>query len=544
MIENGNGQGPRPADPPGLARLRSELGQARGKRRVDLILDHPDPEAMVRALPADEIYYLIREVGLADGVELVRLASPEQFRAFVDLDAWRGDAIDPAKVLPWLRAARAGGVRSERDMDRWKRKLAALDPELVSLVLMSTLRMHDLGENPDPEIHGDRFMRTPEGRYVIEFTAEGTEYLAVRGLVDDLYAEEPLQATRTIAAVRWEFRSELEESELRWRTGRLADLGFPDRQEALSWFARPPSKRARPPGEPVRAAGFFLAQFGRGSLLDRAAARLPSDERSRFEVELVTAANAVMVADVVDTSDLDAVRAAVEAARAMLEMGLESLSGGDEQRAADALSATALKRVFQHGFGRTLDLKWRAERLFGARDAGTREAPLIDPPIGEAMSALARKRPAYFPGIEVDRREWGTVASGAFEPRPFLSPQDLERTATALDLAEALAGLARRLGLLPAPAGAAPTARLSALYLTALANERLGRAFRPDPLPPSDLATAAGLLVDVDDPRLAAEGEAGALLAKMAANRARELVALRDRGWPAAEHVTAVLLRP
>ncbi len=541
MSEKQKGRGS--GNPAALARLRAELGQARGKRRVDLILDAPDPRAVVRALPADEIYFLVRDVGLADAAELVQLASPQQFRTFVDLDVWRGSRIEPARVLPWLRAGRAGALRSERDMARWRRKLAALDPELVSLVLMSALRIHDLGENPDPEIHGDRFMRTPEGKYIIEFAVEGTNYLAVRSLVDDLYAEDPFQATRAIAAIRWELQSDLEESELRWRTGRLADLGFPDRAEALSWFSKAPSKASGSAGQPARPAGFFLAQFRRGSFVDRAAERLAPADRQRFERELVAAANAVLVADAVDPGDLEAVRRAVEAARAMLEMGLEALAGEDEHRAAAALVATPLKRVFQRGFGRTLELKWRAERLFETEAAGTREAPLLDPPLGEAMAALVQKRPAYFPGVEADPSDWGTPAAAAFEPRPFLSSPELARAARALDLAERLAALARKLDLAPASTSGRVAPRLSTLYLTALANERLGRAFRPEPIPAAELAAAAKALERPDDPRLAAEGEAGKLLARMAASRAGELGAVRGGGEMPPEQVTALLVR-
>jgi len=543
MTAGGKG-GARGLDAAALARARGELAAARGRRRLDILLDAADPGALVRALPADEIYFTIRDIGLGDAAQLVQLASAGQFRTFLDLDAWRGATVDPSRILPWLRAARAGAADSDREEARWKRKLAALDAELLSLVLLHALRIHDLEEDPDPDIESDRFMRTPEGKYVIEFAVEGTDYLAVRGVVDDLYAEDPFQATRIIAAIRSELRSELEESALRWRAARLADRGYPDLEEALSWFSRPPSKPALPAGEPARPPGFFLAQFRRGTLLDRAAEKLPPGERERVEQEVIAAANAVLVADSVDVGDPDEVRRAVESARAMLELGLEALASGDEERAAGALSETPLKRVFQHGFGRVLEPRWRAERIFKEGGAGTREAPLLDPPLGEAMAALARRRPLYFPGIEADRTDWGGAGAAAFEPRAFLSSQDLARTAAALDLAEALAVLARKLALAPADAPAAgPLApRLSSLYLTALANERLGRPFRPDPIPAGRLREAAGALERLDDPRLASEGEAGALLARLASTRAEELAPLRDGGEVRPEQVTAVLV--
>ena len=529
-------------DPRALARARRDLRAARGRERLEVILDAPDPGTLVRSLPAEELYFTIREIGLGEAVELVRLASPDQFRTFLDLDAWRGSEMDARRILPWLRAARAAASESDREAARWKRKLGELDPEILSMVLAATLRLHDLEEDPDPEIHGDRFMRTPEGKYVIEFSVDGTEYLAARGLIDDLYAEDPFVATRMVAAVRSELPSELQESALRWRRGRLADLGFPDLEEALSWFARPPPEPAVRAGGTARRPGFFLAAFERGSLLDRAAARLPARNREALERQLMTAANAVLVADAIDPGDLPAVRGAVELARATLEMGLDALSGGDEARAAEVLAESPLKRVFQHGFGRVLELGWRARRLFEAGGAGSREAPLLDPPLGEALTALVHRRPLYFPGLEVPREEWGTPASAAFAPRAFLSSAEVGRTAAALDLAASLVALASKLDLAP-PSSAGPVPRLTTLYLTALANERLGRSFRPDSIPAGELLVAARALQPLDDPRLAAEGEAGEVLAAMARAHASELLPLRDGAERRPDLITALLVR-
>ncbi|HYG69105.1 MAG TPA: DUF6178 family protein, partial [Anaeromyxobacteraceae bacterium] len=312
-----------PAD---LSRARAELAAARGRRRLDLIFDSRSPQALVRALPADELYFTIRDVGLADAVELVQLASADQFKVFLDLDAWRGYAFEPSRAMPWIRAARAGAAMEPKAAARWAAKLSALDPEVLFLLLRTSLRIHDLEQDPDPEITSDRFMRTPEGKFVVEFAVEGTEYVAIRGLLDDLYAEDPFKATRLLSAIRWEMESELEETALRWRSGRLADLGYPSLEEALSWFARPPAAPAEaPPGMPGRPAGFYLAQFRRGSPLDRAAAALEVEDRDAFELQLVGAANAVLVADAVDPGDLEAVRRAVEAGRAYVELGLEKL---------------------------------------------------------------------------------------------------------------------------------------------------------------------------------------------------------------------------
>ncbi len=416
-----------------LDAARAALAAARGRKRLDLILEARNPQALVRALPADELYLTIREVGLGDAAPLVQLASAHQFKVFLDLDTWSRDGFDPHRALPWIRAARSGAHLDPRAAARWEKKLAELDREVLYLVLRATVRILDLEQDPDPEIQSDRFMRTPEGKYVVEFLVDGAEFLAVGGLLDDLYAQDPFIATRLLSAIRSEFPSELEETALRWRTGRLADLGYPTLDEALSWFARPPRAPAHPAAPPARPPGFFLAALAQGSLLDRAVARLAPEDLDAVEGQIVAAANAVLVADAVDPGDVDAVRAAFEAARGYLDLGLDRLSGGDEARAAEALAATPLKRIFQEGFGRVLELGWRAREL--RKRAG--EAARFGAPLDEALAALSGKRPRYYPGIEAPEEEWGTVAAAAHHARHFRAPDDLARTAKALDRVEA-----------------------------------------------------------------------------------------------------------
>ncbi len=367
----------------------------------------------------------------------MQLASAEQFKVFLDLDAWTRDGFDPRRPLPWLRAARAGAHLDPKAAGRWARKLAKLDREVLHLILRSAVRVHDLEQDPDPEFESDRVMRTSEGKYVVEFLVDGVEYVAVKGLLDDITAEDPFQATRLLYSLAYDLPSELEETALRWRAGRLGDLGYPTVDEALSWFARPPRAPGHRAAAPARPPGFFLAALARGSLLDRAVAALEPEDRDEVEGQIVAAANAVVVADAVDPADPDAVRAAFEAARGYLELGLDRLAGGDDARAAQVLAATPVKRVFQEGFGRVLELGWRARELLRRAGEGAR----LGSPLDEALSALSARRPRYFPGVEAPEAEWGTVAAAAHEPRHFRTPEELARTAAALDRAEArLAG--------------------------------------------------------------------------------------------------------
>jgi len=516
--------------------VRHALAESHGRARLDLLLDRP---GLIPELPADELFHAIVDVGLEDAHEVVRLATPEQFRTFLDLAGWLGDELVPARAFPWLRAARPPSLSGEDEEAGYRAKLRELDPEVLGLLLRAAVRVHDLEEEPDAEPEGDRFARTPEGRFLVEFLPEGADGLLARRLVDDMYAEDPYRAARLLTAVRHDLESDLSEAALRWRTGRLADLGFPPLDEALSWYARPAGKSTdRPAGLPDRPPGIWLAARDGASLLDRAAQLLDGAARARFEAEVVQAANAVLVAERVDPADPEEVRGALAAARSLLEMGLEATAPPDAAAASAVLAATPLKRVFQAGFGRLLELHWQAERL-ARRLEGLGLA--LDPPLGEALAALRLRRPRYHPGIALPLAEWGAPSASTQGARPFRSGAEARAAAAALEDGDGLAGLAGRLSLAPSPRW--PGATLAAAYLTSLANERLGRRFAPEPIAEGELLAAARAVSAPDDPRLAKEGRAGLLLATLARNRAAELGPLLAGERHAPGAVTALLVR-
>src|SRR5205807_1291088 len=107
---------------------------ARKSRRADALLADPEARALIPKLPVQELYYAIKETGLADVHEIVALASPEQLRGFVDLDVWERDRVDVDRLRPWLEAlVEAGPEALLRGVD-------AIDPEVIALYLQRQTR--------------------------------------------------------------------------------------------------------------------------------------------------------------------------------------------------------------------------------------------------------------------------------------------------------------------------------------------------------------------------------------------------------------------
>ncbi|QSQ27335.1 hypothetical protein JY651_21565 [Pyxidicoccus parkwayensis] len=435
MSENGKGNGKDAQLAP--RELRQRLMGLAPRQRVDALLEAPDARAVVRSLPPEDLYVTIQEVGLADATELVQLASPGQFRAFVDLGGWHRDKVEPHQVLTWLRAAR-GGVD---DTEEFLRKLHAVDLEVLEYLLREFTVVHDLEENPDVNPPGVT-METPEGRYLVEIKAEGVEMSAVRSLLNDLIAENPFEAVRLLEAVRWEIPSEMEETAFQFRRARLLDMGFPTLEDAVSLFSRvdvgPPVDVAKAPGSALATTG------GRVDYMDAAFRGLTMLERVNAEDELRDVANAALVAELADPGDLDAVRRTGEVVHDYLSLGLEHLTGADPARATDVLRDTPLRRVFQVGFSLTLQLKFRADRLVKAPGAMLEGVLMVLPEEAAAIEALRRKRPRRALRVE-----------GA-EAVPFRSLREVAASEALLARAEAQVAVLR--GVLGGSAEASHTA--------------------------------------------------------------------------------------
>lgn len=394
--------------------LQRRLAGLSPRRRLEALVDSPQARALVRALPAEQLYLDIAEVGLADSTELVQLASPTQFRTFVDLGGWKRDQLDHHEVLTWLRAARGDSPED------FLRKLRALDAEVMESLLREFLVVHDREENPDVDPEGVT-METPEGRYLLEFKGvEGPELAAMRRLVSDMIADNPFESVRFFEATRWEVPGELEETAFQFRRARLQDMGFPPLEEAVQLFSRVELEPSPVAGEP----GSALAPAERVDWLEAALRGLDEEEREGLEIELRHLSNRVLVAEVEDPGSLEGVRRTAEVTRDYLQLGLEHLCGGQPERAAQVVRDTPLDRIFKTGFTLTLQLKFRADRLMKQPLAQVEGVPLVLAEEAAALEAVRRKRP---------RR--ALKVPGA-EPVAFRSRRELAATEAVLARAE------------------------------------------------------------------------------------------------------------
>ena len=127
------------------------------------------------------------------------------------------------------------------------RALESLDAELLTLALRARI---GVVQKPD-EKEGwspPESSQTLEGQFYYWALADGDDIADVTEHLRALFEEAYWSYFRLMHAVQWELDSDSEEWALRWRTGRLEDLGFPTWDDAMRVyrFLEPPARRALP----------------------------------------------------------------------------------------------------------------------------------------------------------------------------------------------------------------------------------------------------------------------------------------------------------
>jgi hypothetical protein len=511
-MERNRGAKAEPDNVIALSRYRARLGRGKRLRRADALLAGPDPERAIRALPGDEFYYVVHEVGLRDAGDILACAKPEQVQAALDFALWERDQVAPERLAEWVSAL------AEAPPDRIAAWLAGLDVELVALLLRKTSRIYDLTLEEAPDEPEGMAYATPDGFFVLDVRGdddEGGEARAMVRLIDSLYRADKGLARRILVGARGEMDSELEELAYRWRQGRMADLGFSEYYEALEVYreldpsgvhigeVEPGKLRVRTvevaeTGDgadgPARMPTALMERVGGGATpFSRAAQALTApDEVADLHFALVALTNRVLAADRVAPGNDKTVRAVLDRMAATLDLAVEFLARGDAALEREAVRTIPLVRIFQLGvtlIGKVkrlaLTLRRRGPFAAARRDLGEPQ----DAPILEAVTAV---RP-MFPGVLDDPP---TAAE-----RPFRSLHDLARATAAIERVAAAQTMLRALGVRPedvAPGSAALAAAdlddaaldIGVLARTALVRRLLARgagrrsSSAPDPSMP------------------------------------------------------------
>jgi hypothetical protein len=309
-------------------------------RRAELLGLLPAPEAVIPRIPEAELCFIVKANGLADSPWILERATPEQISACIDLDAWSGTLPDRRAVNSWI------DTLAETEDEAFLRSVHALDPEMLVLYLRG--RIDVLLKPNDDDWQPPEGAQTLDGQFYYAAQSADDDLAAVGRLLRLLFEHDYWTYFRMMQGATWELDSDNEEWALRWRNGRLEDLGFPPWEEAMAI-----AEGARPLDSREWHLPVWIPQLPAasesGPLVFRTIAQLADDERRASLYAFIATANKVAVADRMPLGDAESTPRAIEKAAHWISAGLAFVASENGIEPVEVLRSVPLQRLFQVG---------------------------------------------------------------------------------------------------------------------------------------------------------------------------------------------------
>lgn len=412
--------------------LSQHLMRLPAKKRLEVILSREDAEAVVAALPDQDFYLSLKEIGVEDAISLLSLANVSQLNYLFDLEWWQKDQVLPAKAVEWLdRLARAG----EEQLLKW---LYDADFELLLNLFKKWIRVETVAEDADLTEVVDRLPRnTLDDQYFWEALYPQYEDF-LKQLLSLVFETSYGFYKELMNHVVWAIDAETEEEAYRFHRGRLEDHAIPDFYDAISIYSPLEkteigcAKHIYLEQDSVSPPFFALAVVSEGDLLGQVLRRLRDPAViGSIQLELAAIANKVVVADQLSHDEPENLRLAVQKTAAYVNLGLQLFGGDSVEQAQNTLHEIYLEHLFRLAHSNVMLLKQRMDRLHerGWLSRWPERLHCLDPEWMDAAEALLRRTPMIL------RR-----ADAMAQPREdlFRTVADLQRATHCLEVMESL----------------------------------------------------------------------------------------------------------
>ena len=197
------------------------------------IFDADNPETFIKEIPAQSLYLVLRERGLASSTDLIEIAPLAAMRIFLDLDLWRKDVFEEDNVWEWLR------LSDDEDPLKFTQKfLKSVDLKLVSWLIAKYVESETFeiaaDTPPGPQWY------TPDRGYTWIYVniEDGDRHFLMTRLLALIF-ETSVELFYQLLAIRGvSTLTNLEEEAFQDRTKRITAEGVPDPDFAIELNAQ------------------------------------------------------------------------------------------------------------------------------------------------------------------------------------------------------------------------------------------------------------------------------------------------------------------
>jgi len=356
------------------------------EKALNAILDSPQPAALVHSFPEEDLYFLMHEIGIEDSLALLSLASNKQWEYVLDIEVWEKDSIEIHSVTRWL------DLLFKVNPERFIKWFLEEKTNFMEFYLFQNIEVAVRESDQDPSEFGEKYFTFDDTMYVrfrenvfgpdsenlesdktIEehrnaFLAKFFKQLAAQDFV--AYQKVLLESSGVIPA-------ETVEEAYRRRNFRLAEKGFVPFDEAIGVYQplKPEDFEKLSVKYTTAHADrqlflpvplYFAGMLKDKNLFTEALKRIEINEvLQQIQTEFAGLCNQVGVADQKIIREKEALEDLVKKVCGYINVGLEHLTVKDGaidlNKAAELVQKYPLAGIFRVGYGRALELKWRAE---------------------------------------------------------------------------------------------------------------------------------------------------------------------------------------
>ena len=329
------------------------------------IFDADAPEQVVRQLPPQSLYMVIKSTGLQSSSDIIMMASMEQCRLLTDFDLWAGDALNEEALWEWLAL-----TDETESLELLQKFIKIVDLKLLAILIEKYVEVKVFDE-PTDQPPGPGFHTPDKGHTWIGIkTEDADKHFLLARLLALIFESSAELFYQLISIMSVATNSMLEEESFQERQKRLAAEGVPEPEVASAAHAPYSFAEAKAEVEAKKGRGHVddirsiepLIYEARVTKLFAELVRDASD-RDELEMEFTYLMNAAVVRWGVDFSNQESVLDIAERMKGAINIALERMTSGTGYSIKVVYEALGLGKLYRLGLTELMAIRTKARKL-------------------------------------------------------------------------------------------------------------------------------------------------------------------------------------
>ena len=351
----------KPSDSPTVAHFRGHTCRDLYKA----IFDADAPEQMVRQLPPQSLYMVIKSTGLQSSSDIIMMASMEQCRLLTDFDLWTGDSLNEEGLWEWLAL-----TDETESLELLQKFIKIVDLKLLAILIEKYVEVK-IFEEPTDQPPGAGFHTPDKGHTWIGIkTEDADKHFLLARLLALIFESSAELFYQLISIMSVATNSMLEEESYLERQKRLAAEGVPEPEVAAAVHApyslaeakqEVETKTERSHVDDIRSIEPLIYEARMTKLF----AELVRDaaDRDELEMEFTYLMNAAVVRWGVDFSNQESVLDLADRMKGAINIALERMTIGTSYSIKVLHGALGLGKLYRLGLTELMAIRTKARKI-------------------------------------------------------------------------------------------------------------------------------------------------------------------------------------